>query len=85
MCWSFREGVPVKLEELLGLVLDVDASGLTDASSRTDVATWDSLSHLSVISALEERYDVLFSTAEMRESMSVGALRRLLVAKGAEV
>ena len=82
MCWCFFERVSVRLEELLGLVLEVKASGLTDASSRADIANWDSLSHLSVISALEETYDVVFSTSEMRESTSVGVLRKLLRAKG---
>ena len=73
----------MKLEDLLGLILDVDPTSLTDATCRHDVANWDSLAHLSVVSGVEETYDVLFSTAEMREVSSVGALRTILEAKGA--
>ncbi len=75
----------MNLEELLGLILEVDPSYLTDATLRADVTNWDSLAHLSVVSGVEEMFDVLLSTSEMREVTSVAALRAILRTKGVVV
>ena len=73
------------LEELLGMVLMVDPATLSDGAKRTEIAAWDSLTHLSVVAGVEETYDVLLSTAEMRDIDSVGSLRAMLQAKGVGV
>jgi acyl carrier protein len=74
----------VQLAELVGSVLNVDVSTIDDNSSPTSLQGWDSLMHISLISAVEETYSVFFSAAEMRETKSVGDLRRLLTAKGVQ-
>ena len=71
------------IESIIAMVLDVEPLSLDDASGRATVDAWDSLAHLNVISALEETYDVLFSSAEMREMSTIGRLRAALVAHGA--
>lgn len=70
------------VESIVALVLDVDPALLDDSSGRATVDAWDSLAHLNVISAVEETFDVLFSSAEMRELTTVGALRAALVSRG---
>jgi acyl carrier protein len=70
------------LEALIAAVLDVAVGSIEDTSGRATTDAWDSVAHLNVISAIEETYDVLFSTAEMREVTTVGAIHSFLESKG---
>jgi acyl carrier protein len=54
---------------------------VTDASTFEDVPAWDSVAHVNLISALEERFGVNFSVAEIVELNSVGAIREALTRK----
>ena len=74
----------MSLEPLLAAVLDVDPASIHDGSGRQETDAWDSIAHLNVIAAVEETYDVLFSTAEMREITTVGAIRAFLTSKGVD-
>ncbi len=72
------------LEELLAAVLDVDATDVGPETARDDVESWDSLAQLGVVSALEETYGLTFSSSEMKELVSVPAIRSMLSTKGIE-
>jgi acyl carrier protein len=58
---------------------------LTETSSAAEVDGWDSLMHLNVIIALEKRFKVRFSTAEIsdlkEEGKNIGDLLSLIAAK----
>lgn len=71
----------MSLESLIAAVLDVDEDNLNDESGRASVAEWDSVAQLNVLSAIEETYAVMFSSAEMRELNTIGAIRSALKAK----
>jgi acyl carrier protein len=73
------------LEELVAEVLEVDPSALDDTTSPTSLDRWDSLAHVVLITTVEEAYDVILSTDEMRQAKSLGELRRILQSKGALV
>lgn len=73
------------LEELVASVLDVDVRLLSDESSPATVDGWDSLAQVSLVSAVEETYDVTLSTADMRSAYTLGDFRRILSAKGVAV
>jgi acyl carrier protein len=70
------------LEELVAEVLDVEPSSLDDASSPASLDRWDSLAHVELITTVEEAYDVVLTTSEMRDARSLGELRRILRSKG---
>jgi acyl carrier protein len=71
----------MSLESLIADVLAVDEASLTDESGRGTVTEWDSVAQLNVLSAIEETFDVMFSSVEMRELNSIGAIRAALKAK----
>ena len=75
----------MSLEQLAGNVFEIEPGSITDATSSTTLDRWDSLNHLALISAVEETYDVVLSTAEMREASSIAELRRILATKGVAV
>jgi acyl carrier protein len=77
--------VTMALEELVAEVLEVESSALDDATSPASLDRWDSLAHVLLITTVEETYDVVLSTDEMRQASSLGELRRILVDKGAAV
>ena len=71
-----------RLHEVIGAILDVSPETLSDDSGRASLDEWDSLAHLNVIGGVEEVFDVLFSSAEMRELTTVGSLRSALTGRG---
>ena len=50
-----------------------------------DVANWDSFNHINLILALEETFDVRFTTAEMAQMANVGGLITILEKKCVKV
>jgi acyl carrier protein len=70
---------------LVGNVFEIEPGSITESTSSTTLDRWDSLNHLALISAVEETYDVVLSTSEMREASSIAELRRILAIKGVAV
>ena len=46
-------------------VFGVDDSVLNNSFTFKDVAAWDSLTHLTLISELEDAFDVMFETSDI--------------------
>ncbi len=69
-------------EQISSGVLEISPAALKDELSQANLASWSSLAHLSLITALEECYGISFSTEEILAAKSLGALRGLLRAKG---
>lgn len=74
----------MNLHELIAAVLDVEPETICADTDRADVEVWDSLAQLSIVSALEETYSIMFTSAEMQQLASVPFIRSALTAKGVE-
>ncbi len=74
----------MNLEELIAAVLDVEPERVTAITTRDEIETWDSLAQLSLVSALEETYDIVFTSAEMQELVSVPVIRTVLRARSVD-
>jgi acyl carrier protein len=79
------------LEEVTAVVRNVFADDdikLARTSTADEVDGWDSLMHLNVIIALEKRFKIRFSTAEIsdlkEEGKNIGSLLDLIEAKQAK-
>ncbi len=70
-------------EQIFSGVVQIPSSELKDELSQANLASWSSLAHISLITALEEHYGVSFSTQEILAAKSLGTLRGLLRTKGA--
>lgn len=66
------------VEEIVADVLDVPVEEITDDTSPDTTARWDSLQHLNIIMALEEAFQVSFTTDEITQMLSVGIIKILL-------
>lgn len=60
-------------------VFDNDALCLTEASTAADVEEWDSLTHLSLVNELEQRYGIGFTLDEVTGSRNLGELLNALM------
>ena len=60
-----------------------DALVLTPETSARDVAGWDSIKHISLIVAVEERFGIKLKTSEIEGLKNVGDLQRVIRAKQA--
>jgi acyl carrier protein len=67
-----------ELIQLFAEVLQVDPSELSDSSSPETVKQWDSLSAMSLVVAIEERFDVQLSTKEIMKMSTIGLARKTL-------
>lgn len=68
----------VSVEEVVARVFNLDASEVTDQSSKETLAEWDSMGNLSLITGLEEEFKVSFAIADAMEMTSVQDIKRIL-------
>ncbi|HZC23966.1 MAG TPA: acyl carrier protein [Candidatus Binatia bacterium] len=61
--------------------LKLDDWQIDDETLATEIPGWDSLSHASVILAVEKAFGVRFSNLEVLKLNNIGDLQRLLDAK----
>lgn len=69
------------LRELIADILGVEPSRINDTSGPGTIDTWDSLAHLSIITAVEERFGVRFSMADVGSIACFETLANLLTAR----
>jgi acyl carrier protein len=71
----------MQLYQLIGKVLGVDSSLLTEDSNAQNTPKWDSLRHIEVVFAMENAFHVRFTMPEIASLRKLGDIRKLLEAK----
>ena len=66
------------LREILAELLQLDEGEITRELTRDQVNSWDSITHLRLITALEEEFQLRFSMKEIQSVNSVGQLEEIL-------
>jgi acyl carrier protein len=66
------------IREVLAATFALDPEGIDDATSTATVAGWDSLQHIGVILALEERFGVAIGVERIAGMTSFAAIRAVL-------
>jgi acyl carrier protein len=74
----------VTLKQVLADVFGVDASLINDDSSVDTVAAWDSLNHLNLVLALEERFEVSLTEDQIVEMLNYPLVKATLAEHGVE-
>jgi acyl carrier protein len=75
----------MSLYQIVRRVIGEEDVALDEASNADTTAGWDSLKNMELIFAVESTYRVRFTVKEVVRLKNIGDLRRLLVAKGADV
>ncbi|MEN3748103.1 acyl carrier protein [Sphingomonas sp. HF-S3] len=76
-----REEVTGIVGEIMCDVFDLDELDYSDSLSAEDIEEWDSLSHISFVVAVEKRFGVRFTSAEIADLQTVGELVDKIVAR----
>ena len=69
-----RSEILEKVIEICKDVFEDDDLILTESSSSSDVEEWDSLSHLSLISDVEDEFSIKLTLDEITNSKDLGEL-----------
>lgn len=75
----------MSLYQIIRSVMGRKDVALDEGSNPDNTEGWDSLKNFELIFAVESAYRVRFTVKEAARLQCIGDLRRLLVAKGAEV
>jgi acyl carrier protein len=85
-----EEGVELEKSEIVSRltpifrdVFDNDALVVSEGMTAADVPTWDSLSNINMIIAVEKAFGVKFSIKDVRNLKNVGELLELIKRKAA--
>lgn len=75
----------MSLYQIVRKITDLKDAELSEDSNAKNTPGWDSLHQIELIFAIEGAYQVRFSVAEITSIKNIGDIRRLLIAKGADV
>lgn len=78
-----RDAVWPILTEVFHDFFDDDEIALTDETTADDVEDWDSVSHVQLIVAIEERFGIKFKTGELAGFKNVGEMVTVIAARAA--
>ena len=70
--------VSERLKQAILEQLDLDDWDITDTTTASMIPGWDSLSHVKIISAVENAFGVRFQTMEAIRLRNVGELQALI-------
>jgi acyl carrier protein len=71
----------MQLYQLIGKVLGIDPSQLSEDSNAQNTPKWDSLRHIEVVFAMENAFHVRFTMPEIASLRKLGDIRKLLLSK----
>lgn len=72
------------LTTIIADVLRIPRAEIVDSLDMEATSTWDSLSHMQLIAAIEEEFGIELTADEIVEMRSVGQIRDVLRAKSIE-
>ena len=70
-----------KVIEIVAEICEVDKNEVTGGSTIGDFPAWDSMGHLSILSNVEENFDISFEPEEMMEIEDVNDIVKAIEAK----
>ena len=73
-----REELFDRVQDIFRDIFDEDDMVIEDKTSSDDVADWDSLNHINLVSAIEKEFEIRFALGELMELKDVGAMIDLI-------
>ncbi|MFM9937886.1 MAG: acyl carrier protein [Hyphomicrobiaceae bacterium] len=73
-----------RLQAVFRDVFDDDSLVISDATTAKDIEGWDSLSHVTLVLAVQRKFGVTIKPEAAAELENVGQFRKLLISLGAK-
>ena len=70
-----------RLNEVFQDVFDDDSITVNERTTAKDIEDWDSLSHITLVSAVEDEFRMKFSMKEVVEMKNVGEMAAIVAAR----
>ncbi|MBF0466553.1 MAG: hypothetical protein HQK88_16225 [Nitrospirae bacterium] len=70
-----------RIKEVMAIVLQISESEINDKTSMKTLTHWDSINHISLITALEQEFAVRFNYNEMAAMVSYPIIRETVLKK----
>ena len=70
-----------RLNDIFRDVFDDDSLSVTPATTAADIEDWDSLSHITLMAAVEDEFRMKFSMKEVVEMKNVGEMVTIIDAR----
>ena len=67
-----------KLNDIFRDVFDDESITVTEATTAADIEDWDSLSHIMLLSAIEDEFGIKFDMKAVQGLKDVGAMAELI-------
>ncbi|MFZ6658615.1 acyl carrier protein [Undibacterium sp. TJN19] len=75
----------MSIEKIFAEVFGLPESTIVDSLVLTEIASWDSLAHMILITRLEDNYAIQLTGDQIADMRSVADARKALVAQGATI
>ncbi len=76
-----REEVFEGLNEVFQDVFDDESIIVTDETTSADIEDWDSLEHINLIVAVEEKFGMKFNMGEVTSMKNVGEMADIILSR----
>lgn len=73
----------MSFEQVVANALEIEVERISDDITPEDIETWDSLGHLTLITAIEKAFSIKLNMKEVQSIDSLGKLRALVERYGA--
>ena len=71
----------LKVDDLISEVLNIPSIDISDELKIIDVEEWDSMTHMILISRIEEEYNIELTGDEIAEMQNIGKIKEILSSK----
>ena len=72
------------INKILVKVFGVSEENISDDATMNDIPGWDSLTHMDLITAIEEDFCIELDGDEIAEMTNIGNIRKVLTAKNGD-
>lgn len=76
-------GMPDRVAAIFSSVLKIPPETITDETSPDNTSQWDSLAVIDLVLAIEDEFQVKFTTKEIVAMRNVSLVKKMLRSKGA--
>ncbi|MDE7398397.1 MAG: acyl carrier protein [Oscillospiraceae bacterium] len=77
-----KEQIMERLTEIFRDVFDDESIEISDSTTADDIEAWDSLEHITLISAVEKAFKMRFTMREVSGMKNVGEMAEILLERG---
>lgn len=70
-----------ELQAIFRDIFDDNEIVLNNETTSDDIEDWDSLTHMQLIVEIEQKYNIRFTTAEIKKATNIGEFVQIMEAK----